>query len=478
MMAEHKHLVEEGAQLVELRLDYVRGPINFKRILKDRPCPIIATCRRECDGGRFTGTEEERQMILRTAIVEGVDYIDLEEDIAGSIPRFGKTKRLISYHNFRKTPDDVEAIYAKMTELDPDVIKVCTMANHPQDNLRVLKLIKAGKIPTIGICMGDMGMPSRILAGKFGAPFTYATFHQERTLSPGQLSFNEMVNLYHYDQINEATEVFGVIADPIGHSLSPLIHNRAFVERKMNRVYLPFRVPRDQVGSFFDEAAELDIRGLSVTIPHKETVLSLLDEADDLVKGIGACNTVVFKDGKRVGYNTDCSAAITSIETVLGQGAKLDGKTALIMGAGGVGRAMAYGLLKRGATVVVSDGKDDVAKRLASDLKCKMVLWKERHDVPADILINGTPVGMHPNVDQTPFDKKKLRRGMVIFDAVYNPESTLFIKNAREKGCNVVTGVEMFVRQAAHQFKLFTGEDAPEELMRETIRRSISAVKY
>ncbi|MBN2217932.1 MAG: shikimate dehydrogenase [Pirellulales bacterium] len=482
VLAEQRHLVEQGAAMVELRLDYIRGDVNIRRLLADRPCPVLMSCRREIDGGRFGGAEQERLMLLRTAIAEGVDYIDLEEDVAGSIPRFGKTKRVVSLHDFRKTPDDLDAIYGRLAQLDPDVIKICTMANRPSDNLRMLQLIQQAKVPTVGICMGDIGVPTRILAGRFGAPFTFATFSQERTLAPGQLSFEMMANVFRYDRINAQTDVYGVVADPIGHSLSPLIHNAAFAETGQNKVYLPFRVPREHLKSFLEEADQLGLKGLSVTIPHKEAVLPMLTKADGVVRRIGACNTIVLNGKDRVGYNTDYRAAMESLEEALGgvdgDANPLTGKTALVLGAGGVGKAIACGLARRGAVVVLADGKPRVAERLAVALECRTVDWAKRHTVSADVLVNATPVGMHPNVDETPFPKHHLRPAMVVFDAVYNPESTLLIKDARSRNCRVVTGVDMFVRQACLQFKLFTGQDGPTDIMREVVRRTIAAAKY
>ena len=482
VIAEHRHLVEQGAELVELRLDYIRGDVNLKRLLADRPCPVIVTCRREIDGGKWSGSEEQRLMLLRTAIAEGVEYVDLEEGIAATVPRFGNTKRIISLHDFRKTPENLEAIHDRLAALDADVIKICTMANQPHDNLRMLRLVKNAAIPTVGLCMGDIGTPSRILCGRFGAPFTFATFHHERTLAPGQLSFEQMREVYRYDRIDADTEVFGVIADPIGHSLSPLIHNAAFAELGMNRVYLPIRVPRESLPAFLDDATEFGIKGLSVTIPHKEAVLEKLTKADGAVQGIGACNTIIFDGEERLGYNTDYRAAMGSLEDALG-GARgdrspLEGKTALLLGAGGVGKAVAYGLARRGARVVVTDGQSQPAALLAKHLDCHTVDWSKRQTISADILINCTPVGMHPNVDESPFDKHHMRPNMVVFDAVYNPESTLLIKSARSRSCRVVTGVDMFVRQACLQFELFTGKEGPADLMREVIRRTIAAAKY
>src|SRR5688572_1761766 len=162
-IAEHKHLAEQGAELVELRLDYINGRINLKRLLDNRPTPVVITCRREADGGRYTQDEDARRMLLRSAIVAGVEYVDLEEDIARSIPRYGATRRIVSLHDFHKTPDDLEAIHARLASLDADIVKLATMANRPRDNVRMLELVKSAKVPTVGMCMGDIGTPSRIL---------------------------------------------------------------------------------------------------------------------------------------------------------------------------------------------------------------------------------------------------------------------------------------------------------------------------
>ena len=296
MLAEHKHLCEQGAKLVELRLDYISSRVNIQRLVKDRPCPTIITVRREQDGGKFTGDEDARLRMLREAIALGVDYVDLEEDIAGDIPRFGKTKRIVSYHSFRNTPDNLRELHDRLKTKDPDIVKIATMANQPRDNVRVLEMMQESDVPTIGMCMGDVGTPSRILGPKFGAPFTYATFHHERALAPGQLSYQQMVEVYRHDSINPETAVYGVIADPIGHSLSPQVHNAAFGEAGIDAVYVPFRVPIDTLGQFMEDMPRLGLKGLSVTIPHKEAIAKFLTKVDPAVKGIGAVNTVLFKD--------------------------------------------------------------------------------------------------------------------------------------------------------------------------------------
>jgi 3-dehydroquinate dehydratase/shikimate dehydrogenase len=506
MIAEHKRLAGQGARLVELRVDYINGEVDVQRLLTGRPCPVVVACRRKRDGGMFSGSEEDRLGLLRAAIAEGADYVDLEEDVAAGIPRVGASKRIISFHDFRCTPEDLEEIYRRMCGLDPDIVKICTMANRPADNLRMMRLVRGSKVPTIGFCMGEIGLPTRVLCGKLGSPWTYATFQADQPLAPGQLSYQQMTEIYRYDGIRADTEVYGVIADPVGHSLSPLIHNAAFRKLGMNRVYVPIRVSPEHLAEFIETAAELGIRGLSVTIPHKEAVIGLMHEVDEAVRGIGACNTVVFRDGRRSGYNTDYAAAMGSLEEAIAgrsgeagmlanklsfspqptarafrshsdEAGALLNKTALVLGAGGVGRAIAFGLVRRGAQVVLCDGLAERATQLASHLGCRAIDWDARHDVSADVVVNCTPIGMHPKVDATPLDKHSMRPAMVVFDAVYNPENTLFINDARACNCKFITGVDMFVRQAAMQFKLFTGQDAPEDVMRDVLNQAIAAAK-
>ncbi len=483
MMAEHRHLAEQGAKMVELRLDYVAGRVNIGRLLADSPegCQVIITCRRKEDGGKWCGTEENRILILREAIAEGVDYVDLEEDIAADIPRFGKTKRIISYHNFRNTPEDMQKLHGRMAQLDPDIIKIATTANDPHDNVRILEMMQESEIPTVAMCMGDIGTPSRILSPKFKAPYTYATFHHERALAPGQLSFKQMMEIYQYENIGPDTAVYGVIADPVGHSLSPHVHNAAFRDKGIDAVYCPFRVPSDSLDQFIQDAPRLGIRGLSITIPHKEAISRHLSKVDPAVKSIAAVNTVVFDGSQTIGYNTDYNAAMDCIEQALGtigaHPSPIKNKRVLVLGAGGVARPVVYGIKNRGGLVTVASRTKRRSDRLAEAFDCKAIPWEARQRVQCDILINCTPIGMHPNVDESPISKTFLKPSMLVFDTVYNPESTLLIKDARSQNCQVVTGVEMFVRQALLQFFLFTRQEAPTELMREVLKQAIGPVR-
>lgn len=480
MIAEHQSLAERGAELVELRVDWIPRGLRMDRLLKDRPTPVIVTCRRPEDGGRFRDSEEKRQTILREAIIAGVEYVDLEGDIAKSIPRYGKTKRIVSHHDFERTPENLEEIYEELSKCDPDVIKIVTMANSPVDNVRLLSLVKNAKIPTVAFCMGEYGIVSRILCGKYGAPFTYATFSKERVMAPGQLSFEEMKKLYRYDKIGPETAVFGVLGDPVAHSWSPILHNVAFAKSKLNAVYLPMRVGADEFAETLKAYEFLDVRGYSVTIPHKLAALEFADKSDEITQAIGAANTLVkSQSGNWHAKNTDCDAALASIK--LGLKAKgdesLQGKRVLILGAGGAAQAIGYGAAKEGGVVTIANRSKGRGQALAEELNCQFVTWGNRGSVGADVLVNCTPVGMFPNMNESPFEQHWMRDEMVVFDTIYNPENTLLLKQAREHTCHAVSGIEMFVRQAAAQFKYFTGKDAPLDELRTTLRRAISPVR-
>ncbi len=483
VIAEHHHLAENDVTLVELRLDYIQGAVQVNRLLKDRPCPAIITCRRKIDGGRWEYSEEARLQLIRLAIAEGADFVDLEDDVAGKVPRYGKTKRIVSHHDMLRTPADLPALHAQMAAMDADIVKIATMANHPTDNLRMLELIRAAKVPTIGICMGDIGVPTRILCGRAGAPFVYATFNDERALAPGQIGWKAMRDMYRYDTIRPTTKIYGVVADPVAHSLSPAVHNAACAAAGIDAVYVPFRVPADQLEEFLSEAPRWPLAGLSVTIPHKEAVLATCSLRDDLVKAIGAANTLTFTPEGIVAGNTDAIAAVESLQAVLAESEQTKGedglgvKTALVLGAGGAARAVAFGLKQRGVEVTIASRTLERGRKVADDVGCKAIDWASRHRMPNHCIVNATPIGMHPDVNATPFDREHLRPYMVVFDTVYNPENTLFIKEARAVGCRIVTGVEMFVRQAAIQFRSWHGVEPPHAIMREALKQATASAK-
>lgn len=481
---EWKAAAEAGVDMVELRIDCLRRDPDLKRILADRPTPLVFTIRRGADGGLWRGPEEKRQALLREAIALGVDYVDLEVDIASKIRRYGKTKRIVSYHNLKGVPAELEDVAHQCDEADADVVKVAVAAQTVAECSRVLKLAPGSPVPLIAIAMGELGVFTRVLGAKFGAPFTYAGFNPERVFAVGMLPAASLSRDYFYNDIDADTEVYGVIGDPIGHSLSPAIHNTAFRSLGLNKVLVPFLIPAGTAQESLKELAWLGVKGISVTIPHKEAVIPLLARKDGAVERVGSCNTMVLQDGQWVGYNTDYRAAMESLENALGGRSENDGssplfeKHVLVLGAGGVARAIAFGLSRRGASITIANRHEERATGLAEEIGCRTVNWAQRASTLCDIIVNCTPVGMHPNVDDTPVPPATFTRaGMVAFDTVYHPENTMFLKLARERGATTVSGVEMFVLQAAHQFKLYTDREPPVDLMRDVIRRKLGPIR-
>jgi 3-dehydroquinate dehydratase / shikimate dehydrogenase len=481
MQIEIQEAVKRGAKFIELRLDFLAKAPDFKRLLADKQCPMVATVRRPADGGRFSGTEDERLTLLRQAIVSGFDWVDLETDIVDQIRRFKDVKRIVSYHNFREMPADLEKTYAKMCKQDADVVKLAVAAHVPADNLRVLNLLRGAPKPTIALCTGDLGLPSRLLGPCLGSPFTYAAFNKERGVAPGLPSFDDLANVYGLESVNRQTAIYGVVGDPVAHSLSPLIHNKAFRKLGINAIYVPFRVSRGELPAFIKAFDRLPVRGYSVTIPHKETAASLATKRDAAVEHVQAANTLLHGEGGWLAFNTDAQAALDSIvanlpPTTDGSQPSLHARSVLILGAGGVGKAIAHALRKEVGLMVIANRTPEKAHKLAEQLDCRAVDWNARHSGLVDLVVNCTSVGMHPNTDESPLHHSFLKPGLMVVDTVYTPETTLLVKEARSRGCHVLTGVDMFVRQAALQFKLFTGHEPPFDYMNRVVRRAISPV--
>ncbi len=267
--------------------------------------------------------------------------------------------------------------------------------------------------------------------------------------------------------IDAHTSLFGLIGNPVAHSLSPLMHNQAFAATGCNAVYLAFCV--SDPGAAIKSFRALNVRGLSVTLPHKVAVMKYLDDIDQTAAGIGAVNTIVHHDGKLVGYNTDCQGAIKALQTQT----TIDGKAVAIIGAGGAARAIGFGLATVAERLTILNRTRTSGKRLAADLQAEFLPLDEYQPKRYDILINTTPLGMHPDTAATPIAKQALSKEMVVMDMVYNPLHTQFLKDAAASGCRTITGLDMFVFQGALQFELWTSKQAPVEVMRQAVLQAL-----
>jgi 3-dehydroquinate dehydratase/shikimate dehydrogenase len=487
---------EAGADMVELRIDRLTEPIK----LPELTLPFILTCRPTSEGGESELSDEQRLDLLATMSEGRAAYIDIElqtyirrPDVCDLVnpPR----RLIVSAHDFNGRPK-LPSLRIDMAQRLAHVHKLVWRARTIRDNLEAFELLKDPIQPTIALCMGEAGLISRVLAKKFGAFLTFAALENGGGTAPGQISIEDMKRLYRWDVIGPQTKVYGVVADPVKHSMSPAIHNAGFEAVGHDGVYLPLLVNAgyESFKAFMESFLNfegLDLSGLSITIPHKENALRYLKEkgaeVEELAERIGAVNTITidrFSGRLRLrGLNTDYAAILDTITTKLNiaQEQLKDYRVAVI-GAGGTGRTAVAALAEYGATVVVYNRTKERADDLAAEFNGRKgqvvpARLEKLCDSCCHIFINTTSVGMHPNVDENPLGDKppKFAPDTLVFDTIYNPMKTKLLQQAEAAGAKTVGGVEMFVRQAARQFESWTGKPAPVDLFRGVVENRLSS---
>jgi 3-dehydroquinate dehydratase/shikimate dehydrogenase len=456
---------------LELRLDYLRSAkerelfLSWLKSARPGSAVFIATCRRKEGGGLFLGTPEEEIEILAQAARAGCAWCDVEIETARRIPRGDLRRRLsparvlISYHDFRGTPRNLEKIVRELDSAGGHAVKIAAHCRSVSDSARVCESARKRR-DVVAIPIGEFGLAGRVLALRMGSALAYGAL--EQATAPGQLSMDEMVDLYRAARINRRTRVYGVIGDPIVHSLSPLLHNTAFQARRFDAVFVPFLV-RD-LREFLSAIKKFGVQGLSVTIPHKEAILRHLDGCDPLAARIGAVNTVVVRGGGLLyGYNTDYVGVLRSLERRM----RLAGSRVLLFGAGGAARAAAFALAQAGSVVCICARRPARARALARAAGGQVVARGDLTREYFDAIVNSTPVGMYPH-GGSPLKSAELNCRMVM-DMVYRPRETELLQLAQRKGIETVSGVEMFLAQGFAQYEIWTGERAPENAMRRAV---------
>ena len=463
----------------ELRLDYLLDHAQLEselhRMLSRLRYPqMIATCRRVEAGGHFQGSVGEQLEILAAAARAGCQWVDLEIESVKSFrkPPFKElapAKVIVSYHNYRNTPD-LSAIYRRLARLPVEAVKIASHARDLQDNLKILKLLKANRRRRprlVALAMGNSGICSRVMAFRWGSPFTYAAVGNHHAVAGGQLAIDNMRSVYHVEHLDERTQLYGVVGTHSSMSLSPAMQNIAFQAKRVNALYLPCETAR--LSDFLKFVRSLKFAGFSITMPFKRAIMKELAWVDPLAREIGACNTVAIRHGKWMGWNTDSAAVIE----VLTKRLRLPGSRILILGAGGAARAAAYALRTEKVDVFIAARRDAVARKLARSVAAEAVPWDNAEGQEVDAVINATPLGMAPHSEVHPIDLARLR-ARVVFDMVYYPVETRFLSEARGRGLVTISGLEMLVAQGARQFEIWTGQSAPRALMEQAIRQTLS----
>lgn len=467
-----------GERFLEFRLDYLPSPIEGFNVIKQllseySDCWILATCRRHQNHGRFNGSIDEQLDILSGAIEAGARGIDVEIESAElAKPRVrqieGHAVVVVSYHNYEGTPA-MEPVLRRVQKVPADIYKLVTTARKPSDNLRVLHLSKAHpKTPLVLLAMSETGFSSRVLSMVMGGMYTYATPSAAEGTAAGQVSARLMRQLYRVDKLSKACKIFGVIADPVMHSISPTVHNRALQARRMDGLYLPFLVSPLQLKDFFVLAEKLPLSGFSVTIPHKQRIIRYLDSVDPLSKRIGAVNTVWRKAGRWRGTNTDAVGVRLPLEKRI----RIGKSRILVAGNGGAARSAAFTLADAGATITITGRNPDRVRALAKACNGTAMTQEAAERADFDAIVHATPLGMWPHTEQC-FFRDRIPSDLV-YDLVYTPMETELLRRAKSDGKTIVCGIEMFVEQASEQFELFSGVSAPRQVMERAAREAIA----
>lgn len=451
--------------LVELRLDYLS--IEERNNITNFKCdiPLILTFRKVVDGGVYDGDESYRLEILLKGIKSGnFDFVDLEENlIAPELEYAAKensVKIIRSFHDFSGVPQDLGKRLLRIKRSANEIPKAAVMINSTKDLLKfyqeALSIENENKI-LLG--MGSFGFNTRILADKIGS---YLTFSSKEGVSaaPGHVSPTLLNSIYRFREIKKDWGIVGIIGNPVMHTKSPGIHNSGYKKLGLNYVYIPFET--DDLTLFLELAKLLDIKGFSVTVPFKNDIIPLMDNITNGVKEIGACNTVTKIGDTWVGENTD---SLGFINPLLGKFGSLKGNRVTVIGAGGAAKSALFELKKQGAKVLLLNRTISKAEELSKQFNTEcgkldissIKLIKEH----SDVIVQTTNVGMHPLENTNPLDFYDLTGKEFLYDIIYTPKETLFLKSGLDAGCKILNGWPMLLEQGYRQFKLFTGYEYP-----------------
>ena len=453
------------ADLIELRLDTVSDP-SVAGALAGRRRPVIITCRPEWEGGEFRGSEEERKQILADGLALGAEYVDLEwrarfDDL---IAQADGRRIVLSAHDYHGLPVDLTERVNAMRSTGAGIIKIAATLTSLSDCVPLLDLGtqpgRQGGLALIG--MGPYGVSTRVLAARFGSIWTYAGALKDI----GQLSARSLLKDYHFRAVTDTTQVYGVVGGSVQHSVSPAMHNAAFRAARVDAVYLP--LPAVSAADFATFGRALRIRGASVTIPLKVALFDRVDEVYSVARRIGAINTIRVENGRWIGGNTDASGFLEPLQ----ERVSLSGLRASVLGAGGAARAVTVALASSGCSVRLHARNRQQAEETAMLAPVALGSWPPEPD-SWDLLINCTPVGMYPRVDETPVPAEQLT-GRYVYDLVYNPSVTRLLSDAAARGCQTIGGLDMLVAQAREQFQWWIGTKPRAGVMREAALKRLA----
>jgi 3-dehydroquinate dehydratase/shikimate dehydrogenase len=463
-----------AADLLELRADFLLASelASLARFPEQAGLPVILTLRRTSDGGRWSGSEGERRRVLQKALAgAGRPYacVDLEDDLRDAglerTARERGTRVIRSLHVLSGVPRNLAERIRRLARSPDALPKAAVQVRGTRDLLRLVRAYHAlAGQEKILLGLGEHGLPSLVLAGRLGSWLTCCLPGESLpAAATGQIAIETLLELYRFRGIDRETGLFGVIGDPIAHSRSPELHNRGYAALGLNAVYLPFLV--DRLGPFLKAAELLGLRGLSVTAPFKQKVIRRLAEADEAVRAIGACNTLLRSGERWKGANTDAEGFLQPLERQA-PGLLHPGAGAAVIGAGGAARAVVYALRQRGLRVLVLNRTPARARALARRFGCQWGALDrsglDRLGPSRALLVQATTAGLHGRGD--PLGEYAFRGDELVYELIYSPALTPLLARAQAAGCRTIGGMSMLQAQGRAQFRLFTGRDYPDDL--------------
>jgi len=452
------------ADLVELRLDTVADP-DPEGALAGRTGPVIVTCRAPWEGGQFRGSEEERLRLLERAWRASADFVDVEWLAWTRAPWIGETRGeriVVSHHDFDGVPGDLPDRHAAMAATGAAVVKLAVTARALRDCVPLLALQPPAGRRQVLIAMGAAGLVTRLLPDRFASAWSYAG----DGVAPGQVPAGRMRDEFRFGEVGAGVTLYGLAANPAGHSVSPAMHNAAFRAAGLDAVYVPLQAA--DAADLFAFAEAVDLAGASVTVPFKVDVLPYC-MPDEVAREVGAVNTLRRAGQSWEGFNTDLAGLLAPLAPRV----ELAGLRATVLGAGGAARAAAIALRRAGASVTIAARRADRARAVAGEVG---VAAGPLPPAPGswDLLVNATSAGMYPAVDETPLPGAHLD-GQLVYDLVYNPPETRLLREARAAGCATLGGLDMLVAQAVEQFRIWTGRAPDPSVMRAAAERRLAA---
>jgi 3-dehydroquinate dehydratase/shikimate dehydrogenase len=476
------------ADLFEVRADFARD-LDLGAVLDARRKPILFTCRPESEGGRWPDADAEgRHLRLKEAAARGFDLVDVElrSGFTDVIQARAGRGLVVSFHDLEALPEDLDSLYERMGATGADVVKIVGTARSVLDlarlqafaHRRATAAALAGpggpsrpEPGLVALAMGPFGVASRVLGGRHGAPFTFASPEAGREAAPGQLPARQLAETYRVRSIGPATRVYGLLGVDVLRSLSPAIHNRAFAACGIDAVYVPLQA--ESLPAFLEALPGLGLSGFSVTHPYKSEIVGHVPSITPMAAESGSVNTVVVQDGRLLGFSTDGDGVLGPLRKRL----DVAGRRVVILGAGGAARAAAFALVRAGARVIVLARRPEQAAAVAADTRCGHGALAALEAEEWDVLVNATPVGSGARPGESLVPPGGLRRGAVVFDMVYEPRETPLLRAAREAGCRTIDGVEMLVTQAIGQFESWTGMVAPVDAMTDAALVAVSEAR-